>query len=271
MPESACLYVEGAHETLQRHAGYFTTLALEAELGLNGPAPTPWLRRLEREQGNLRAVLEWHMQHDPPTALRLCVALGALWHTTGQWREGRRWLEMALAKAEGDLPARASALYWLGRIARRLSDPAAALYRALGDVHGLARALLALGWARYSNHGCQEAAQCFEEGLALYRALDDKRGVAQALLDLSHMAREAHADYERATRYLTECRALFREVGDDEGLSGVTWGWRKSRICVATMRMVARYSSKGWSASSASARRASSLTATKVWARKAPS
>lgn len=227
------LQAEGARETLQRHAEYFTALALEAESGLNGPAPIPWLRRLEREQGNLRAALEWHMQHDPPRALRLCVALGALWHTTGQWREGRQWLEAALGKTEGDTSARAGALYWLGRIARRMSDPAAALrcgeasvalYRDLGDECGLAHALMALGWARYSNLGCQAAAQCFEEGMALYRALDDKRGVAQALLDLSHMAREAHADYERATRYLTESRTLFREMGDDEGLGSVAWG-----------------------------------------------
>lgn len=227
------LQAEGARETLQRHAAYFTALALEAEPGLNGPAPIPWLRRLEREQGNLRAALAWQMQHDPPAALRLCVALGPLWHTTGQWREGRRWLEAALDKTEGEAATRAGALYWLGRIARRMNDPtaalrcgeeSAALYRAQGDEHGLARALMALGWARYSVIGCQAAAQCFEEGLALHRALGDTRGIAQALLDLSHMAREEDADYERATRYLTESRALFRQLGDDEGLGAVAWG-----------------------------------------------
>lgn len=227
------LHVEGAREALQRHAEYYAALAFEAEPGLNGPAPIPWLRRLAREQGNLRAALEWHVQYDPPTALRLCVALGALWYITGQWREGRRWLELALSKTTSDVSVRAGALYWLSRITRRLSDPAAALrygeesatlYRALADERGLAHALLALGWARYSNLGCEAAAQCFEEGLALYRALGDKRGIAQALLDLSHMAREAHADYERASRYLVESRVLFREVGDDEGMGSVAWG-----------------------------------------------
>lgn len=231
------LHMEGLAETLRRHAGYYSALTLEAEPGLNGPAPIPWLRRLEREQGNLRAALGWHMQHDPPAALRLCVALGPLWHTTGQWREGRQWLEAALDKATndsaGDVATRAGALYWLGRLARQMSDPAVALrcgeasvalYRARGDEHDLARALMALGWARYSVIGCDAAAACFEEGLALYRALDDKRGIAQALLDLSHMAREADADFERATRHLDESRALFRQLGDDEGMGAVAWG-----------------------------------------------
>ncbi len=226
------LHIDGAREAMQRHAEYFAGLAFAAEPGLNGPTPIPWLRRLDQEQGNLRAALDWLVQHEPPTALRLCVALGAWWHITGQWREGRRWLEMALART-GDTPARAGALYWLGRVARRMNDPAAALrcgeesvalHRTLGDRRGLAHALLALGWAKYSILGCEAAAQCFEEGLALYRALDDKRGVAQALLDLSHMAREAHADYQRATQYLNESRALFREADDDEGLGSVAWG-----------------------------------------------
>ena len=228
------LHVEGLHETLRRHAEYYHALALEAEPGLNSSAPILWLRRLEREQGNLRAALGWQMTHDPPAALRLCVALGPLWHITGQWREGRQWLETAL-KSLGDAApaaAKAGALHWLGRIARRMNDRdlalrcgegSVALYRALGDEQGLAEALMALGWARYSSVGCQAAAQCFEEGLALYRAMHDKRGIAQALLDLAHMAREGEGDFERAARYLAESRALFHEVGDDEGLGYVTW------------------------------------------------
>ncbi len=227
------LAAEGAHETIERHARYFLSLALQAQPALNGPTPQAWLRRLERELGNLRAALAWHAQHDAPALLRMCVALGALWHTTGLWREGQRLLETALEGMQGDALVRAGALYWLGRLARSMNQPDAALqhaeasvtiYRACGDERNLARAMMALGWARYSSAGCQAAMQCFEEGLALFRSLGETRGIAQALLDLSHMAREQNADYERATRQFHESHTLFRLLGDEEGMGYAIWG-----------------------------------------------
>ncbi len=227
------LAAEGARETIERHARYFLSLALQAQPALNGPSPQVWLRRLERELGNLRAALAWHAQHDAPALLRMCVALGALWHTAGLWREGQRWLETALEGTQGDVLTRAGALYWLGRLARSMNQPDAALqhaeasvtiYRACDDEHNLARAIMALGWARYSSVGCEAAMQCFEEGLALFRALGDTRGIAQALLDLSHMSREQNADYERATRQLHESHMLFRLLGDEEGMGYAIWG-----------------------------------------------
>jgi predicted ATPase len=227
------LHAEADSGAAQRHAGCYFALALEAEPHLLQSRPVHWLRRLDQEHGNLRASLEWHVRHDAPAALRMCAALGAMWHITGAWREGRQWLEAALAKTTHCDAARASALYWLGRIARMLSDPKAALrhgeasvalYQALGDAGGVARATMSLGWARYSSQGCAAATPCFEQGLAMYRTLGDTRGIAQALLDLSHMAREQDADHERATRYLKESRMLFRLLGDDEGQGYVLWG-----------------------------------------------
>lgn len=229
----ACLRVAGEHRTFELHARYYHTIALEAEPHLYEPSPLLWHRRLALEQGNLRAALDWELQHDAPAALRMCVALAPLWHTTGAWREGRGRLEAALAAAGGDAPTRAGALYWLGRIARRMNDPEAALryaeesvdaYQELDDPPRLARATMALGWARYSRHGCAAATVCFERGLAMYRALGDARGIAQALLDLAHMAREQHADLDRAARYLGESRMLFRMNGDEEGQGYVAWG-----------------------------------------------
>jgi predicted ATPase/DNA-binding XRE family transcriptional regulator len=222
-------------EAQQRHAAHFRALALQAEPHILGPQPATWLRRLTREQANLRAALHWHAQHDATRGLRLCVALSPYWHTTSASHEGRSWLQLALDAVPDDAldATRAAALYWLGRMCRKMHDWADALryaqesvarFRALGDVRGLAPAVLALGWATYSHVGKAQAGQCFEEGLALYRQLDDRRGIAQALLDLSHIVVEHDADYERAWQYLAESRALFRQAGDDEGLALVSTG-----------------------------------------------
>jgi predicted ATPase/transcriptional regulator with XRE-family HTH domain len=217
------------------HAAHFRAFALQAEPHVLGPQPATWLRRLTREQANLRAALHWHAQHDATRGLRLCVALSPYWHTTSASHEGRSWLQLALDAVPDDAldATRAAALYWLGRMCRKMHDWADALrfakesvarFRALGDVRGLAPAMLALGWATYSHVGKAQAGKCFEEGLALYRQLDDRRGIAQALLDLSHIVVEHDADYERATRYLSESRALFRQIQDDEGLALVSSG-----------------------------------------------
>ena len=46
-------------ETRQRHASFFLALAERAEPELHGPDQVEWLERLEKENGNLRAAMDW--------------------------------------------------------------------------------------------------------------------------------------------------------------------------------------------------------------------
>ena len=64
------------------------------------------------EHDNGRAALEWTLQHDAETALRLVGALSYFWLFHGHFSEGLSWTGRALAAGEA-MPAagRAPALY----------------------------------------------------------------------------------------------------------------------------------------------------------------
>jgi non-specific serine/threonine protein kinase len=149
----AQLDVSGERERVQRqHAQYYLDLAAQAASALDGPEQPLWLRRLEREHANLRAALEWLAAYgDAEDELLLAASLGYFWWTGGYLREGRKWLEHALARSPH----------------RR-------------DTLGLT-ALEAVGWlAAYMGDGDAGDAR-LEEALALARKLEDRAGVLRVL------------------------------------------------------------------------------------------
>src|SRR5262249_22179491 len=94
-----CLRESGEFEDCQRaHALYFLALAEEAEAQLKGAQQGEWLRRLEREQANIRAALGWLIEHvETDLTLRLVGALWRFWFTRAYYSEGWHWLVAALA------------------------------------------------------------------------------------------------------------------------------------------------------------------------------
>lgn len=66
------------HEELdmrRRHAEYFVEVGWEAKPGLKTAEVGTWLKRLEAEHDNLRAALEWSLEHEPDAFVRLTDAL----------------------------------------------------------------------------------------------------------------------------------------------------------------------------------------------------
>src|SRR5206468_4219959 len=80
--------------------------------------------RLEREHDNFRGALSWSQRADAvDVELTLAAALGRLWLIRGHFGEGRSWLEDALRRDRGDLPAvRAKALRAVGVLALKQHD-----------------------------------------------------------------------------------------------------------------------------------------------------
>jgi non-specific serine/threonine protein kinase len=111
----------------QRHAHAFLRLAELTDEHIWGPDAYRWVRRLDQENDNLRAALEWGLANDPMWALRLAGKLWWYWQTRGLLSEGRSWLRRSLEAAPYE-PSddRLQALFGGGFLAGMQGDPAGA-------------------------------------------------------------------------------------------------------------------------------------------------
>jgi len=216
-------------EIRRRHADFFLELAEEVEPRINGRHRDAWLERLEAEGGNLRAALAWSRQEaQAETGLRIAGALLWYWFHRGYWKEGRGWLDGALATQEsvGDLArtaARAKALSSAGHlaymqgdhsVARSQLEKSVALWRDVGDDEGLAHALRFLSGAVQPEGDHALVRSLAEESVGLFRDGTDTFGLAMSLGRLGSAAL-AQGDYAAARAALEEGVALCRETGDD--------------------------------------------------------
>jgi tetratricopeptide (TPR) repeat protein len=200
-------------------------MAEEARPALATGESSSWVRQIEDEHDNLRAALRWLIVRGASAAaVRLAAALGQFWHMRGYLREGRQWLEQALALSpEAPDAARARALEGLGTltwnqgdyaVARANLEESRALFERLGDRRSFANVLKHLGTIALNQEepDYERATALFEECLELRRALDHQRGVANSLNDLALVAIE-QGDYPRAKSYLEDGLRRARALG----------------------------------------------------------
>ncbi|HEY6540937.1 MAG TPA: tetratricopeptide repeat protein, partial [Ktedonobacteraceae bacterium] len=226
-----CLVESGEAAAFQRaHALYYLAWVEQAEPHLKDAQQLTWLARLEREQENLRAALQWLIeQQETELALRFCGALWRFWLIRGYWSEGRRWLESALKLPQAEQPttARAKALCSAGRFAIRLGDIAAGrsllesgvtLYRQLEDKQGLTESLIM--WDKNSLHAPTALRPHLEESVVLAREVGDQWTLASSLQDLGWFFL-GHDEPVAARPLLQESATIFRELGDTHSLISV--------------------------------------------------
>jgi predicted ATPase len=86
-----------AEAVRRKHAAFFLALAEEAEPELRRREQVAWLRRLDNEYDNLRAVLTRSLDRkDAELGLRLAGSLTEFWVVRGHDSDGRRWFEKLL-------------------------------------------------------------------------------------------------------------------------------------------------------------------------------
>jgi predicted ATPase/class 3 adenylate cyclase/DNA-binding CsgD family transcriptional regulator len=214
--------------TRQAHATYYQRLAEEAEPGLVGTQQTVWLERLEREHDNLRAAMRWSLEqgavgHSMEMALRLGRALGRFWMIRGYYKEGRAFLEQALAGSQGVVTlVRAQALSAAARLilgqgdldeVEVLCEENLALCREIGDAPGVAYSLYLLGAVASCRGNPAAALLLIEQSVGLEREIGDQGRIVLPLCKLA--ARVAQqGDYTRGRALLEESLALARQAGD---------------------------------------------------------
>jgi predicted ATPase/class 3 adenylate cyclase len=248
------LDASGETAALQRaHAEFFLSLAEEAEPKLTSGERAPWIKRLGSEHDNLRAALAWSQAAPGPPdqsagrargvsaadiGVRLAGALAWFWYHGGHVSEGRRWLTVALARAEvvnqpgptGRVAAKA--LAHLGGFAYVQGDWAAAqpsLERsvALGREHGdtvtVLYALTFLALVRVAR-GDPSAPRLVEESLTVSQEVQDRWYLAFTRLVLG-LTMLAIGDLAAARCHLEESASLFRDIGDRWGVGVVLSRW----------------------------------------------
>jgi hypothetical protein len=194
-----CLEASGETATTRRaHARYFLNLAQEVQPHLEGTDQAGWLerlKRLERESANLRTALLWALeQQESEVASRLSGALFRFWEAHRYQREGRTFLERALASSRS-IPTRGRAKppstsgflttfqSGIERLAA-LSREAGVVHRELGDSRQRAFSLYLLGYIAWATGDFATARSHVEEGLAVAR-VSDAMVILAALLVLS--------------------------------------------------------------------------------------
>jgi predicted ATPase/class 3 adenylate cyclase len=227
----------------ERHARAFLALAQEAAAELSGAEQRAWLDRLDIENDNLRAALEWATARpDPDVAIPLGFALWRFWQKRGYLLEGRRRLEHIAEQAwSSDDPAlRARLMEALGGIAWWQADiPAMAgfynealeRWRSTGDRAEIANALYNASFSYvFMGPGVQptnldpdrKGLALMEEALAIYRELDDKHGAGNAIWAVGNWY-YFHQQRDVALASFREALELFSATSDE---TMVAWAHR---------------------------------------------
>jgi predicted ATPase/DNA-binding CsgD family transcriptional regulator len=225
-----CLRASGELEAVRRqHAEFFLSYAerWEHDANYGGPGRQTAFAALEREQDNLRATLQWCLEHgDAEKGIFLGRALWTYWVIRGLNTEGRTWMsqlaalpdavkapavqavaqgiEATLAWRQGDY-AEAKAL--LVPVSQLLPQ---AQVHAPRLVHSVPSDLASIA-QREGDHAI--ARMHFEEALAAARAAGLRVDEALSLQSLGGQAL-LEGDYPRARALCEESLAIARAAGD---------------------------------------------------------
>jgi non-specific serine/threonine protein kinase len=208
----------------RRHRDHYLRLAEQAEADWFGPHQAQWLNQVQAEQPNLWAALEFCLTQpgEARSGLRMAGALSWYWCVSAA-RDGRRWLDRALAADTEPSPERARALWadgWVAGVqgdtghALSVLEECAGLARGFDDETTLGHATLFIGLAKWFQGELSEAAQAYEQALAHYRHAGAVNSLtALALCDLGTIV-ALQGDTERAVALCQECIAICQARGE---------------------------------------------------------
>jgi tetratricopeptide (TPR) repeat protein len=217
----------GEAQTIRdRHAAAFLALAQQAQPNLFGRERKAWLDRLETEQDNFRAALDWTLSRgDARSAMLLGGSLWRYWQMRGHIHEGRSRMQQILAMTGSHdyveerlvaLEAAGGLAYWQADMASAqvLYDECLDLTRRVGDKRRLANAIYNAAFPRVVNRtAIAEPRALLEEALPLFKEIGDQSGVARALWALGN-SYYFGADYEQSRQLLEQSQALSRSIDD---------------------------------------------------------
>lgn len=230
-----------------RHFAAYLHLLRAADSHLRRPEAATWLARLEREQDNVRAALQWALDEARyEDAAWLLVAVNWFWFVRGHWYENGRWLAQLLSHRQ----ALADDLHLLMLIQLHVVAGSVEEFQPVDryteEMVGLLeecrhKLLQASVWHFVAGNASdfRQAAAAWERGIALARAageepglgvefgrLTDHNSILATLLIWYADRLIEHGEFARAETLASESLALFRiadspyEIGDSLGVLG---------------------------------------------------
>ena len=211
----------------ERHLAYFIAYGEEAELNHFGDKTELWFKRIFNEIDNIRAAIDWAIEHDKASeALRLMGALAFFRFQAGSpsgWQE-RLDTVLSLSSGRGQTPERAKALYGIGMLYWSDINPvdktlelqeALSIGLQLGDNSIIANALSNLGLFASLQENFEEARSYLEQGLEIFNEMGPahKREKFWPLIYLGDII-FGQGRPEEARKYYEESARTLREVQD---------------------------------------------------------
>jgi predicted ATPase/transcriptional regulator with XRE-family HTH domain len=204
------------------HARRHLRLVEEAAPALQTGEQVEAMRRLERDDGNIRLAIAASLQAgDATTAARMCWAMWLAWWLRGGDRQGREWAEAAL-RADLDDDVRTGAALAAACLAYIQSDldvaagwweDALACARRTGDVAMECNGVAGLGLAALGTGDLTTAERCISESLVLAEqgGADWLRSLALVWLGTVRLVQQ---DADTATDFFERGLASARRRGD---------------------------------------------------------
>jgi len=211
----------------RRHRDWYRELARRARTDSAGDRQVSGLARLRREHANLRAVVEFCLTEPGGAEVVLDLAASlpwSYWRGRGLFGEGRRWLDLALARAPAPTAVRVRALlansqlaFWQGdaAAAQRLLAEGEELARRIGTGAELAHAVYLRGAGATFAGDLPSAVDSLERARAILAGTPhpDPDLYPHVLLALATAAGLA-GDLDRASAAWAETAAFIEPQGD---------------------------------------------------------
>jgi len=232
------------HDVHERLSRWYEDLAVAAQEQWIGPRQLEWIARIEREQWNIRYVLDHCAIENPRRGLRTAAALFPFWNSRALFSEGRHWLDRLLAQADGEGSVEvAMALYADIVLTESQGDLDAAdvlvarareIAESSGDPTVLGIAALADGTAALFRAECERAQAHLENAVRVLRAGGAPEVPHLSALTLLAFSHELQSAGHRAIRCFEDALEISRARGESVYRSYILWGmgvslWRSGR------------------------------------------
>jgi predicted ATPase/DNA-binding CsgD family transcriptional regulator/Tfp pilus assembly protein PilF len=223
------LAASGERESLdERHALYMVEIAEAAGPEMIGPNQVAWLDRLATIHPDMQIAFAWSMEHEPPElALRLATGLWRFGYTRGHTREGREWIEQALARAPERTALRATALNGAAILAnmernlehaREMHAEALEIATEIDNRRLSAVAHMGLGDCAATAHDADTAHRHYQEAERIFRSLGDQRNIAAVMTNLGNLLWSLN-NLDEAQEANEKARVLYTNAGDQRGVA----------------------------------------------------